>query len=68
MSSVLAMLRRMLAEHGPPGDGYCVAFSGGLDSMVLLHALYTLRGGPDKFALRAAHIHHGLHPDADGAP
>lgn len=65
MSSVLATLRRMLAEHGAPGDGYCVAFSGGLDSMVLLHALHSLRGGPHRFALRAVHIHHGLHPDAD---
>ncbi|WP_425476761.1 tRNA lysidine(34) synthetase TilS [Xanthomonas albilineans] len=41
-----------------------LGFSGGLDSTVLLHALaqqphYRQRG------LRAVHVHHGLHPDAD---
>lgn len=65
MSSVLAALRRMLAQPSASGDGYCVAFSGGLDSMVLLHALHSLRGEPGDFALRAVYIHHGLHPEAD---
>lgn len=42
----------------------CVALSGGLDSTVLLH---VLAGDPDVRArgLRALHVHHGLHPDAD---
>lgn len=41
-----------------------VGYSGGLDSHVLLHALAQLRadGG---WRVRAIHIHHGLHPDAD---
>ncbi|MDG2524472.1 tRNA lysidine(34) synthetase TilS [Stenotrophomonas sp. HITSZ_GD] len=41
-----------------------VALSGGLDSSVLLHALAAL---PDYRArgLRALHIHHGLHAQAD---
>lgn len=43
-------------------DGkFCVAFSGGLDSTVLLHAMATL-GAPDNFALRAVHVDHGLQP------
>jgi tRNA(Ile)-lysidine synthase len=40
-----------------------VAYSGGLDSSVLLHAMATLRralGAP----LQAVHVDHGLHPDA----
>lgn len=42
----------------------CVGLSGGLDSMVLLHALASL---PEARArgLRAIHVHHGLHADAD---
>lgn len=41
-----------------------VAFSGGLDSTVLLH---LLAGDPERRAhgLRAIHIHHGLQADAD---
>lgn len=41
-----------------------VGFSGGLDSSVLLH---LLAGDPARrrHGLRALHVHHGLHPDAD---
>ena len=42
----------------------CVALSGGMDSMALLHALAaedTVRAR----GLRALHVHHGLHPAAD---
>jgi len=41
-----------------------LGFSGGLDSTVLLHRLSALaaQGGA---ALRAVHVHHGLHPDAE---
>lgn len=46
------------------GAGVLVGYSGGLDSTVLLHRLahdpaIRARG------LRAIHVHHGLHPDAD---
>jgi tRNA(Ile)-lysidine synthase len=50
---------------GAQGRSYCVAFSGGLDSTVLLTALSWIS---DRFlpgSLRAAHVHHGLHPDAE---
>jgi tRNA(Ile)-lysidine synthase len=40
---------------------YLCAYSGGLDSSVLLHAVSKMPG----IALRAIHINHGLHADAD---
>lgn len=42
-----------------------VAFSGGLDSTVLLHQLVLWRVQNPEVALRAIHIHHGLSPQAD---
>lgn len=42
-----------------------VAFSGGLDSTVLLHQLVLWRALHPDVALRAIHIHHGLSPHAD---
>ena len=42
-----------------------VAYSGGLDSTVLLHQLVLLREKWPQLQLRAVHIHHGLSPRAD---
>lgn len=43
-----------------------VALSGGVDSVVLLHALKTLRdSGQLAYALDAIHINHGINPHAD---
>jgi tRNA(Ile)-lysidine synthase len=47
----------------PPDAAVCVAFSGGLDSTVLLHAMARLRAEPG-FRLRAVHVDHGLHADS----
>ncbi len=48
-----------------PTGSFTVAFSGGLDSHVLLHALAGLRDRRHAaFALNAMHIDHGLHPDS----
>lgn len=44
--------------------GFLVGLSGGLDSMVLLHLLATAPPRPG-LSLRAIHVHHGLHPEAD---
>ena len=54
----------VLARHLAPNARLVLALSGGLDSVVLLHALQTLR---DRFSfeLKAVHVHHGLSPDAD---
>jgi tRNA(Ile)-lysidine synthase len=41
-----------------------LGLSGGLDSVVLLHALVALRGR-HPFLLNAVHVHHGLSPHAE---
>jgi tRNA(Ile)-lysidine synthase len=45
----------------PPGSPLKVAFSGGLDSHVLLHALCALRGA-HSLSVTALHVDHGLQP------
>ncbi|WP_085675618.1 MULTISPECIES: tRNA lysidine(34) synthetase TilS [unclassified Pseudomonas] len=45
-----------------------IAFSGGLDSTVLLHLLADHARDPATPPLRALHIHHGLQPAADAWP
>lgn len=52
------------AFFGTGDAALVIGLSGGLDSVVLLHALATL---PEVRArgLRAMHVHHGLHADAD---
>ncbi|WP_407296170.1 tRNA lysidine(34) synthetase TilS [Stutzerimonas zhaodongensis] len=47
---------------------WCVAFSGGLDSTVLLHLLARLAAREQLPAISAIHIHHGLQAVADGWP
>lgn len=55
----------VLAAAGvAPGQAVCVALSGGVDSILLLHVLAALRQEKG-FALAAAHVHHGLSPNAD---
>lgn len=44
---------------------YLIAYSGGLDSHVLLHALTTLKKQGFNCTIRAVHVHHGLSPAAD---
>jgi tRNA(Ile)-lysidine synthase len=61
-----AALDAALAGLDDTADGaprsLLVGLSGGLDSTVLLHALARRRGSA---RLRAVHVHHGLHADAD---
>ncbi|MCS2170214.1 tRNA lysidine(34) synthetase TilS [Scandinavium sp. TWS1a] len=48
-----------------PYRHFLVAFSGGLDSTVLLHQLSCWREQSPDVTLRAIHIHHGLSANAD---
>ncbi|WMQ74984.1 MAG: tRNA(Ile)-lysidine synthase [Sodalis sp.] len=64
-------LRRRIAVRVAPYRALLLAFSGGLDSTVLLDALTALRDGDDALdgadapGLRAVHVHHGLSRHAD---
>jgi tRNA(Ile)-lysidine synthase len=57
-AEVPAALGRAL--EGLRGKRFLVGLSGGVDSVVLLHAL-----SQEDLELRAAHVHHGLSPNAD---
>ncbi|NDJ58825.1 tRNA lysidine(34) synthetase TilS [Enterobacteriaceae bacterium 4M9] len=54
-----------LAEWTAPERRLLVAFSGGLDSTVLLHRLVMLREQQPDLCLRAIHVHHGISRFAD---
>ncbi|MFT4463731.1 MAG: tRNA lysidine(34) synthetase TilS [Sodalis sp. (in: enterobacteria)] len=64
-------LRRLVTARVAPYRALLLAFSGGLDSTVLLDALTALRDGDDALdgvdapALRAVHVHHRLSRHAD---
>ena len=61
---VLGAARRLLAAQGLRGTRIAVGLSGGVDSVVLLHALRAL--APELgYRLSAIHVHHGLSPNAD---
>ena len=48
-----------------PASGFVVAYSGGVDSHVLLHILARSREESVLPPMRALHVHHGLSPNAD---
>ncbi|HBH63847.1 tRNA lysidine(34) synthetase TilS [Erwinia persicina] len=60
MSSIAHLEAQLVNEHS-----VLLAYSGGLDSSVLLHQLVLLRRQRPALQLRAVHIHHGLSPRAD---
>ncbi len=59
-----ALLEQFLDRH-PPSPTYWVAYSGGLDSTVLLHCAALVVAANPALSIKAVHVHHGLHQDAD---
>lgn len=59
-----AASRALTAAGVGPGARLCCALSGGVDSVVLLDLLHALAPSLG-FSLQAAHVHHGLSPNAD---
>ena len=57
-AEVPAAVRRAIEDRR--GKRFLVGLSGGVDSVVLLHAL-----AHEQLGLRAVHVHHGLSPNAD---
>ncbi|MBS1199890.1 MAG: tRNA(Ile)-lysidine synthetase [Proteobacteria bacterium] len=64
--SLVDRLAERLAALAPgyPDVRLCVAFSGGMDSVALLHAARELAGHQPALSLRAVHVDHGLQPAA----
>ena len=50
----------------PPGTRFVVAFSGGADSLALLHAFTRVRARDPGLRLCAVHVDHHLHPGSTG--
>ncbi|MEH6501081.1 MAG: tRNA lysidine(34) synthetase TilS [Pseudoalteromonas distincta] len=63
MFSAQELLRQLLPCTDAPT--WWLGLSGGMDSMVLLDALTELRASHSLPPLKALHVHHGLHADAD---
>ncbi|WP_246585385.1 tRNA lysidine(34) synthetase TilS [Thiorhodospira sibirica] len=67
-SAIVQTVQQQLVQNlrrYPPTRHYCLAYSGGLDSHVLLHAMQLLAQHDASLSLQAVHIHHGLNPQAD---
>ncbi len=60
LQNLLAVIERL-----PPARRYWVAYSGGLDSSVLLHSLAAVRVHLPVERLCAVHVNHGLSPAAE---
>lgn len=64
ISDLKFLLKDFFLSHHLVRPALLVAYSGGADSVVLLHALHQLQK-KIAFHLTAMHVHHGLSPHAD---
>jgi tRNA(Ile)-lysidine synthase len=62
---MLDILRQQLHDDFVSGADWCVALSGGVDSTALLHAVVKLSKEFSGNTVRAVHVNHHLHADAD---
>ncbi len=58
-------VKTCLQQNAEPGQHLAVAFSGGLDSSVLLDILCRYPADIGNYRVSAIHVHHGLHSGAD---
>lgn len=65
VSDPLVGLKTSLLEKHSQASGFLIAVSGGLDSVCLLHFLVELSKNTSCPPIRALHINHGLHKNAD---
>jgi tRNA(Ile)-lysidine synthase len=66
MNLITQLQQKLVTVLANKQQAIVVAYSGGVDSHVLLHCLYVLRAqGLISNPLSAIHIHHGLSPNAD---
>lgn len=62
-NNLVIAFRSCALQYLAPDSRVCIALSGGVDSVVLLHLFAQLRADYP-LALSAVHIHHGLSPNA----
>ncbi len=62
---LIQAVKACLGRNSEPGQHLAVAFSGGLDSSVLLDILCRYQANLEAYRISAIHVHHGLNSDAD---
>jgi tRNA(Ile)-lysidine synthase len=66
MSTTPQLVKSIQSCVQPHSKSVTIALSGGVDSVVMLHACLALRTQTQScFSVNAIHIHHGLSPNAD---
>lgn len=64
-TDVVALVKDRLSRCVKTGQRVCVALSGGIDSVSLLHACIAALKQLQLDSVSAVHVHHGISPNAD---